>query len=61
MYRLHYNVIIMVFDTSSTQFNTCVNANMIFLLQSTNTKLSLILKYYNAYVEQFDTFNINNF
>jgi len=54
-------IIIIVYDIKSTQFNTCVNPNMIFLLQSTNTKLSLILQYYNAYIKQLDTFNTFKF
>jgi len=54
-------IIIIVCDIKSTQFNTCVNPDMIFLLQSTNTKLALKLQYYNAYSEQLDTFNTFKF
>jgi len=54
--RLYFIVTFIVLNTTSIKCIACINPNMVFLLQSANTKHSLILQYYNACVEQAEQF-----
>jgi len=54
--NLYFHIIITVHITS-TKIITCINPNTIFLLQSaTNTKLALLLQYYNAHIAELENY-----
>jgi len=59
--NLYFYIIITVHYITSTKIITCVYPNMIFLLQSANTKLALTLQYYNAHIAELENYKAERF